>query len=344
MKIYTIALKHKVIFSVICIFITAGIIFFSMTENHKNIPTLAENADYTYIKWFEFKATNEIMSDALSYDIKSVDEDVKIDWIEIIACLATKYGGDFSRYKKSDMDKICAQLKSGQTAKEIAGNEKYYNYYYEGYRGALGGMVGYYETEQDTPSGKETVRKYGLKAFSPIAKGYGFSHYKDFGNKRTYGYAREHLGNDLMGSVGTPVIAVESGVVEALGWNRYGGWRIGIRSADSNRYYYYAHLRKDRPYHNSLYVGKTVTAGDVIGYLGMTGYSTTENINNINIPHLHFGLQLIFDESQKDSNNEIWIDIYEIVEFLQKNKSETIKDDTKEYNRIYNMRDPYVYE
>lgn len=34
-----------------------------------------------------------------------------------------------------------------------------------------------------------------------------------------------------MGSIGTPIIAVESGVVEHLGWNQYGGWRIGIRSS-----------------------------------------------------------------------------------------------------------------
>ena len=27
--------------------------------------------------------------------------------------------------------------------------------------------------------------------------------------------------------------------------------------------------------------GKTVKAGDVIGYLGMTGYSLKENVNNI---------------------------------------------------------------
>ena len=59
-----------------------------------------------------------------------------------------------------------------------------------------------------------------------------------------------------------------------------------------------------------------VQAGDVIGYLGRTGYSRTENTNNIDEPHLHFGIQLIFDESQKDGNNEIWIDCYEITRFL----------------------------
>ena len=107
-----------------------------------------------------------------------------------------------------------------------------------------------------------------------------------------------------MGSVGTPIIAVEGGYVEACGWNRFGGWRIGIRSFDGKRYYYYAHLRKDNPYED-IYEGKIVDAGEVIGYLGMTGYSTKENVNNINVPHLHFGLQLIFDKSQKDGNNQM---------------------------------------
>ena len=49
----------------------------------------------------------------------------------------------------------------------------------------------------------------------------------------------------MMGQTGTPVMAVESGYVETMGWNQYGGWRIGIRSFDKKRYYYYAHLRKD---------------------------------------------------------------------------------------------------
>jgi len=84
-----------------------------------------------------------------------------------------------------------------------------------------------------------------------------------------------------------------------------------------------------------------VQAGDVIGYLGRSGYSIKENVNNIRTPHLHFGIQLIFDESQKDSVNEIWIDCYEIIKFLHKNRSETVKDpETKEYHRVYQFVDP----
>ena len=92
------------------------------------------------------------------------------------------------------------------------------------------------------------------------------------------------------------------------------------------------HLRKNYPYQSNLKEGSIVSAGDVIGYLGRTGYSATENTNNIDEPHLHFGLQLIFDESQKESVNEIWVDCFELTRFLSMNRSEVKKvEGTKEW-------------
>ena len=161
----------------------------------------------------------------------------------------------------------------------------------------------------EDPGKKSTDLKLSVR----WASGFEYSDYDDFGVTRTYGYERRHLGHDMMGLVGTPIIAVESGYISALGWNQYGGWRIGISSFDGKRYYYYAHLRQNRPYAQGLEVGDVVQAGDVIGYMGRTGYSTEENVNNIKINHLHLGLQLIFDESQREGVNEIWIDVYPIV-------------------------------
>lgn len=156
---------------------------------------------------------------------------------------------------------------------------------------------------------------------------------------RSYGYKREHLGHDMTGQVGTPIIAIESGKVEALGWNQYGGWRVGIRSFDGKRYYYYAHMRQNRPYAEGLKEGDEVVAGDVIGYIGRTGYSRTENVNNIKVNHLHWGLQLIFDESQKDGNGEIWVDCYALSRFLYKNRSVAVRnDETKEWKRKFLIR------
>lgn len=208
----------------------------------------------------------------------------------------------------------------------------------------MGGFVGEYEIQKKREDGKAEWEKcYGLKAFSPIAKGFEYSDYDDFGASRSYGYSRPHLGHDMMGQVGTPVVAIESGYVEAIGWNQYGGWRLGIRSFDGKRYYYYAHLRQNFPYCKDLEEGSVVTAGQVIGYMGHTGYSKTENVNNIKVVHLHWGLQLIFDESQKEGNNEIWIDCYDLTRFLYKNRSETVKnEETKEWYRVYDMKDPAV--
>ena len=296
-----------------------------------------------YIHWVEFNVPSDVMEKAFRLDMGTVQEEVHFNWVELLAYLGAKYGGDFERFRQADLDAVVEKLKSGSAMEEIAKDMKYYAYYREAYGAVLDGMVGYFE--QESGNNKVWLRKYGLKVFSPIAKNFPYSDFDDFGASRSYGFKRKHLGHDMMGQVGTPVIAVESGYVEALGWNQYGGWRIGIRSFDKKRYYYYAHLRQNYPYQANLKEGSIVTAGDVIGYLGRTGYSTTENTNNITTPHLHFGIQLIFDESQKEGNNEIWINCYEIVKFLRMNQSETVKvEGTKEWTRVYNMKDPGIPE
>ena len=291
-----------------------------------------------FIKWVEFNVTAAAMEQAYKIDLKAHEEGKSASWTELLAYLGARYGGDFSRYRADDLKKLTEQLDSGKTMEEITSGMKYYPYYREAYGAVLDGFVGEFSIETADGDGKSApVKKYGLKVFSPIARGYSYSHFDDFGSSRSYGYRRKHLGHDLMGGIGTPIIAVESGTVEAAGWNQYGGWRIGIRSFDKKRYYYYAHLRKDHPYCD-IYEGQTVTAGDCIGYLGMTGYSSKENVNNINTPHLHYGLQLIFDESQKDGSNEIWIDMYEITKFLETRRSEVVKDkESGEYYRKYQL-------
>jgi murein DD-endopeptidase MepM/ murein hydrolase activator NlpD len=81
-----------------------------------------------------------------------------------------------------------------------------------------------------------------------------------------------------------------------------------------------------------MYEGKTVNAGEVIGYLGMTGYSAKQDTNNINTPHLHYGMQLIFDPSQKDGWNQIWIDMYELTKFLARQTSSVYRGADGEYH------------
>ena len=303
-----------------------------------------------FIKWVDFNVTSEALDQAFRYDVDTCQAEIHLNWVDLLAYLGTRYGGDFSRYKKSDMEKVAEQLINGDsTMEELTKDMKYYDYYKQAYGAVLDGMVGTFQAEipaDEVPQSSETVpdtvwvTKYGLKAFFPLAKNFPYNDFDDFGVSRSYGFRRRHLGHDMMGQVGTPIIAVESGYVEALGWNQYGGWRIGIRSFDKKRYYYYAHLRKNYPFQSDLKEGSLVQAGDVIGYMGRTGYSSKENTNNIEEPHLHFGLELVFDESQKERDHEIWINCYELVKFLQKNQCETIKvDGTKEWRRVYQTKD-----
>ena len=297
-------------------------------------------ADGNYIKWVEFNVTCEAMAEAYNLDVESYEEDIHLDWIELLAYVGARTGGKFDKSSVKKINETAKKLKSKETTmEELTEDMEYYDYYLKAYTAVLGGMVGEFSIKEDG----QWKQYYGLKAFSPIAKGFDYSHYDDFGSSRSYGYSRPHLGHDMMGQIGTPIIAVESGYVEALGWNQYGGWRIGIRSFDGERYYYYAHLRQNYPYAEGLEEGSVVTAGDVIGYMGHTGYSTTENVNNIETVHLHWGLQLIFDESQKEGNNEIWVDCYELTKFLYRNRSEVAKiGDSREWQRTHEMTDPEV--
>ena len=295
--------------------------------------------DKSYIKWAELNVSYKALEDALRLDIETYDKLYHISMVDTLSYLAVKNGNDFSSYKSADIEKMKEALADTYTVDDLMPENKYYDFYKEVFTAALGGLLGEYEKEAPDGNGGKTVKKgYGLIAYSPIAEGFSYSHYDDFGAGRTYGYRRSHLGNDLMGYVGTPIVAVEGGRVESYGWNNYGGWRLGIRSFDGKRSYYYAHLRKDSPYAEGIKEGSLVKAGQVIGYMGMTGYSTKENVNGMSVPHLHFGLQLIFDESQKEGENQIWLDMYAFVKLLSQNRATVIKDEeTKHYKRVYDI-------
>lgn len=296
------------------------------------IVSLAMPAQAEPIKWVDFGVPYESLKYAMEQDIATFEQEKHIGWIEALALAACRTGG---KCGLSSVKKAVSDLKGERSALELLGESgKYYDYYHEAYTAALGGLLGSYAIEVDG----QWKAQYGLKAFSPVAAGYGYSHCSDFGVSRSFGFARKHLGNDLMGSLGTPIVAVEGGVVEAMGWNRYGGWRVGIRSFDSKRYYYYAHLQKDHPFADGLQVGDLVSAGDLIGFMGRTGYSDKENVNNIETVHLHFGLQLVFDESQKECNSEIWIDVYNIVRLLSEHRS-SVRKTASGWERIYPYRD-----
>lgn len=362
-------LIESILLVVMCIVWETGLIKSGKLIQEQSVIT-SVMAEKEVIRRVQFKVSYEALCEAYNWDVKTYQDSYKeleesmggkekvqkkeaqeeaglihVNWIELLAYVGAKHSGEFKKNAVKEIKTAAKQLSSGEkTIQELTEGLNKYEYYYEAYEAVLGGFVGNYEIQEKEEDGQIVwKRKYGLKAFSPIAKGFPYHDYDDFGASRSYGYARPHLGHDMMGQVGTPIISVESGYVEALGWNQYGGWRIGIRSLDKKRYYYYAHLRQNFPYALDLKEGSVVTAGQVIGYMGHTGYSEEENVNNIEAVHLHWGMQLIFDESQKESDNEIWIDCYNLSRFLYRNSSETAKNEaTKEWFRLYEMRDPVV--
>lgn len=337
-------LKNRLIILAACaLVVISGIFAVGMQENgsRRAVAEARETTTEKYIKWVDFSVPYHALSDAMELDISTHGSERHLSWIDTLSFLACKNGGDFGGYKHSQLDGLVEALGEGMTVDDLMKTNKYYAFYKEAYGAVLSGFLGEYtKAAPDGNGGIKIVEGYGLKAYSPIAEGFSFSHYDDFGVSRSYGYKRRHLGNDLMGSIGTPIVAIEGGTVEALGWNRYGGWRIAIRSFDGRRSYYYAHLRRNRPYKEGLEIGSTVKAGEVIGYLGMTGYSEEENINGMKVPHLHLGMQLVFNEVQKEGDNQIWIDMYPIVELLKRNKATVVKNTKSgEYQRVYDVFD-----
>jgi murein DD-endopeptidase MepM/ murein hydrolase activator NlpD len=90
-----------------------------------------------------------------------------------------------------------------------------------------------------------------------------------FGYPRQVGTGQQHWheGCDLMAPMGSPLVAVEDGVVTKVGENGLGGLSLKITGA-SGHWYYYAHLSSFAP---DLVEGMPVAAGTLLGYVGNTG-------------------------------------------------------------------------
>ncbi len=139
---------------------------------------------------------------------------------------------------------------------------------------------------------------------SPKHPQYQVSFVDSWMGERTYGGKRGHEGCDLMASKDIPglypVVSMTDGVVSARGWLEKGGYRIGI-TAPSGAYFYYAHLDS----YGSYQEGDEVKAGDIIGFMGNTGYGP-EGTKGMFATHLHLGIYL-YPDGEETSYNPYWI-------------------------------------
>lgn len=138
--------------------------------------------------------------------------------------------------------------------------------------------------------------------FPVVKNGKAKSFFEDgYGEGRSFGGKRRHEGIDIMSSENKAGIfkvrSVCDGKVENKGWLKLGGYRIGIRS-DSGNYYYYAHLDS---YRKGLKCNDRVRAGEIIGYMGNTGYGNEGTRGKFPV-HLHFGIYVAFGKGEKCVN------------------------------------------
>ncbi len=123
------------------------------------------------------------------------------------------------------------------------------------------------------------------KRVFPVPLRSNHSYRSTWGDARGWGGRRVHEGTDIFADYGVPVRATCYGIIEMKGWNRFGGWRIGIRDIN-NTYHYFGHLSG---YAKDIHVGQIVEPGKVIGGVGSTGYGPPGTSGKFP-PHLHYGM------------------------------------------------------
>lgn len=154
--------------------------------------------------------------------------------------------------------------------------------------------------------------------FFPVAKCLNgdkeVSYVDSWYGERNYGGNRRHEGTDIMASVNErgiyPVISMTDGIVENAGWLKLGGYRIGIRSPNGG-YFYYAHLSS---YSREYKAGDNIKAGEVIGYMGDSGYGEEGTVGKFAV-HLHLGIYV-----NDSRGNEISINPYNVLNMLTYDK------------------------
>ena len=100
------------------------------------------------------------------------------------------------------------------------------------------------------------------------------------------GHWKQHKGVDFAAPVGTPIRATADGVVHFSG-QQSGYGNVVVLKHWSNYSTAYAHMNRFAP---GIHTGSKVHQGDLIGFVGMTGWSTG--------PHLHYEFRV--DDTPRD--------------------------------------------
>jgi murein DD-endopeptidase MepM/ murein hydrolase activator NlpD len=136
--------------------------------------------------------------------------------------------------------------------------------------------------EEALDTAKFVANSIGTDGGAPFLSGFVFPVMWPYRFTNDWGYprsgGRSHKGTDIIAAHGTPLLAVERGVISRIGNDPLGGAKVWLVGQSGN-HYYYAHVSGFAP---GLHVGQVVDAGAVIAYVGDTGNAVGT------IPHLHF--------------------------------------------------------
>ena len=131
------------------------------------------------------------------------------------------------------------------------------------------GVVDFYD-EQGNNAKKFLMRKPIRSDDVRLTSGFGLRFHPLFNDRRM------HTGIDWSGAIGTPIVAAGSGVIEEALYKGGNGKYVRIRHANGYQTAY-SHMSG---FARGVEPGAKVRQGQIIGFLGNTGYSTG--------PHLHF--------------------------------------------------------
>ncbi|MFC1788258.1 peptidoglycan DD-metalloendopeptidase family protein [Patescibacteria group bacterium] len=203
-----------------------------------------------------------------------LDEVLMLDFAQIFAwtvdfAVAVQEGDSFKvMYEKRTRDGQEAGVGDILALSFTNQGETYYGYLFHN----KDGDKAYYDHE-----GNSLIRQF-LKAplsYNRISSGYTYARFHPVAH-----LTGPHRAIDYAAPIGTPIKAVGDGTITAYGWNGGFGNYVDIHHNETYATQY-AHLSA---YVKGLGIGSKVKQGDVIGYVGSTGWSTG--------PHLHYQMKV----------------------------------------------------
>ena len=141
-----------------------------------------------------------------------------------------------------------------------------------------GQIIEAYEFQTDSTKGiidyfdqsAKNLRRAFLKA--PVSFGRVSSRYNLKRRISFYGRVKPHKGTDFAAAVGTPIMTTANGTVVKSSYSKGNGNYVTIKH--NNKYStQFLHMRKRK-----VKVGQYVNQGDVIGWVGMTGYTSGPHV------------------------------------------------------------------